>query len=39
VIEKAGREGTLTVEVMRDGKVVSYNSNSGSAGIFNVSVR
>ncbi len=39
VIEKAGREGTLTVEVLRDGKVVSYNSNSGSAGIFNVSVR
>ena len=39
VIEKAGREGTLTVEVMRDGQIVSYNSNSGSAGVFNVSVR
>ncbi|MFM9843901.1 MAG: hypothetical protein ACKVOI_13115 [Dongiaceae bacterium] len=39
VIEKAGREGTITVEVLRDGKIVSYNSSSGSAGIFNVSVR
>ena len=39
VIEKAGREGTITVEVMRDGQIVSYNSNSGSAGVFNVSVR
>jgi hypothetical protein len=39
MIEKAGREGTITVEVLRDGKVVSYNSNSGSSGIFNVSVR
>jgi len=39
VIEKAGRDGTITVEVMRDGQIVSYNSNSGSAGVFNVSVR
>jgi hypothetical protein len=39
MIEKANREGTITVEVLRDGKVVSYNSNSGSSGIFNVSVR
>lgn len=39
VIEKSDREGTITVEVLRDGKVVSYNSNSGSTGIFNVSVR
>jgi hypothetical protein len=39
VIEKSGREGTLTVEVMRDGRVVSYNSNSGSSSIVNVSVR
>jgi hypothetical protein len=39
LIEKAGRDGTITVEVMRDGQIVSYNSNSGSSGIFNVSVR
>jgi len=39
VIKKSGREGTITVEVMRDGRTVSYNSNSGSSGIFNVSVR
>lgn len=39
VIEKSGREGTLTVEVMRDGQIVSYNSSNGSAGVFNVSVR
>jgi hypothetical protein len=39
VIEKSGRDGTITVEVMRDGQIVSYNSNSGSSGIFNVSVR
>ena len=38
-IEKSGREGTITVEVTRDGKIVSYNSSSGSSGIFNVSVR
>jgi hypothetical protein len=39
VIEKAGRDGTITVEVMRDGQIVSYNSSSGSSGVFNVSVR
>jgi hypothetical protein len=39
VIEKSGREGTLTVEVMRDGQIVSYNSSNGSTGVFNVSVR
>ena len=39
LIKKADRDGTITVEVMRDGKIVSYNSNSGSSGIFNVSVR
>ena len=39
LIEKADRGGTITVEVMRDGQIVSYNSNSGSSGVFNVSVR
>jgi hypothetical protein len=39
VIEKSNRDGTITVEVMRDGQIVSYNSNSGSSGVFNVSVR
>src|SRR5262245_60629692 len=39
VIKKADRDGTITVEVTRDGQIVSYNSNSGSSGTFNVSVR
>jgi hypothetical protein len=38
-IEKAERSGTITIEVWRDGQIVSSNSNSGSSGVFNVSVR